>query len=154
MLAQIASGQGEAWEIARNLIGAEELGLLLAKAALADTTQTISPTLAAKVCRHEGRDPNVVGALFVSTMANSCGANERMLGGNATGGSSTIIERWRPSCQIVSGKWSHSSWQSSPGVMPVCSAKRCMKFTFHGFSGEKPSSRLTCSETEERCSWF
>ena len=49
MLAQIASGQGEAWEIARSLIGPQKLGLLLAKAALADTTESISPTIASKV---------------------------------------------------------------------------------------------------------
>ena len=48
MLAQVASGQGEAWEIARNLIGTSELGLLLAKAALENTTESLSPTLAAK----------------------------------------------------------------------------------------------------------
>ena len=46
MLAAVASGQGEAWDVARNLIGLDRLGLLLAKAALADTTEKISPTRA------------------------------------------------------------------------------------------------------------
>jgi hypothetical protein len=49
MLAQVASGQGEAWEIARNLIGVENLGLLLAKAATENTTEKISPTSAKDV---------------------------------------------------------------------------------------------------------
>lgn len=49
MLAQIASGQGEAWEIARNLIGVANLGLLLAKAATENTTEKISPTRAQKI---------------------------------------------------------------------------------------------------------
>jgi hypothetical protein len=49
MLAQVASGQGEAWDVARSLIGPAELGLLLAKAALSNTTEDISPTVAAKV---------------------------------------------------------------------------------------------------------
>jgi hypothetical protein len=49
MLAQVASGRGEAWEIARNLIGPAELGLLLAKAALSNTSHSISPTNAKDV---------------------------------------------------------------------------------------------------------
>ena len=46
---------------------------------------------------------------FVNTMANSCGANEAMLGRNATGGFLTIIERLRRSCRIVLRRWSHFS---------------------------------------------
>ncbi len=33
--------------------------------------------------------------------------------------------------------------------MPVCFVKRCMTFTFRGFSGEMPALRLTSSEPEE-----
>ena len=40
--------------------------------------------------------------------------------------------------------------------MPDCFAKRCMKFTFRGFSGEMPPLLLTFSEPEVHCSrfWF
>ena len=46
---------------------------------------------------------------FVNTLANSFGVNEPRLGRNAIGGSITIIERLRPSCRIVLGRWSHFS---------------------------------------------
>src|SRR6202011_6194504 len=41
---------------------------------------------------------------FVNTLANSSGVKEARLGRNAISGSLTIIERWRPSFRIVSGK--------------------------------------------------
>ena len=44
--------------------------------------------------------------LFVSILGNSFAVNERRLGRNAISGCITIIERWRPSCRIVSGRWS------------------------------------------------
>ena len=79
-----------------------------------------------------------------------------MLGRNAIGGSITTIERLRLSCQIVSGRWSHFSWPSSAAATPVFFERRCMKFTFRGFSGGMPHSLLMCSEPEEHCSrfWF
>ena len=42
---------------------------------------------------------------FVNTLANSSGVDKRMRGRNATGGSFTIIERLRRSCQIVLETW-------------------------------------------------
>ena len=42
----------------------------------------------------------------VNTLANSFGVNESRLGRNAIGGSIIIIERLRPGCRIVSGRWS------------------------------------------------
>jgi hypothetical protein len=48
-LLAIASGEGEVLELARDMIGKKELALLLAKAALSNTTEDISPTVAAKV---------------------------------------------------------------------------------------------------------
>jgi hypothetical protein len=44
-------------------------------------------------------------------LANSCGMSNRMLGRNAIGGFTTITEPLRPRCQIISGTWSHFSWQ-------------------------------------------
>ena len=46
---------------------------------------------------------------FVNTLANSCEANEAMLGRNATSGFLTIIERSRRSCRIILRRWSHFS---------------------------------------------
>ena len=49
MLAKIADGQGPAWDHARAMIGgAETLGLLLAKAALANTTESLCVLSVAK----------------------------------------------------------------------------------------------------------
>jgi hypothetical protein len=46
---------------------------------------------------------------FVNTLATSCGVNKETHGRNVIGGSFTIIERLRRSCQIVSGRWNHFS---------------------------------------------
>jgi hypothetical protein len=73
-----------------------------------------------------------------------------MRGRNVIGGSITIIERLRHSCQIVSERWSHFSQQSSVAVMPVYFERRYMKFTFREFSEEIPPLQLTFSEPEER----
>jgi hypothetical protein len=43
-LLAIASGESEVLELARDMIGKKELALLLAKAALHDTSQSLSPT--------------------------------------------------------------------------------------------------------------
>ena len=64
----------------------------------------------------------------------------------------SLSERLRPSCQIVSGRWSRFSWQSSAAAMPVYFAKRCMKFTFRGFSEGMLPSLPTSSEPEGHCS--
>jgi len=55
MLAKIADGQGPAWDHARAMIGGPEtLGLLLAKAALAQTTESLSvPTVAKALAMSE-----------------------------------------------------------------------------------------------------
>lgn len=47
-LATIASGTGEVWETARAMIGKNELALLLAKAAVDQTTESLSPTRVGK----------------------------------------------------------------------------------------------------------
>jgi response regulator of citrate/malate metabolism len=48
-LDRIASGTGEVYEMARTMIGHAELALLLAKAALTGTSETLSATTAAEV---------------------------------------------------------------------------------------------------------
>jgi hypothetical protein len=45
----IASGQGEVFEMAREMIGKPELALMLAKAAIIGTTEELSPTAVARV---------------------------------------------------------------------------------------------------------
>ena len=46
---------------------------------------------------------------FVNISVNSCRVNEPRRGRNAIDGSTTTIERSRPSCQIVLGRWSRFS---------------------------------------------
>jgi hypothetical protein len=48
-LLAIASGQGEVFDLARSMIGKQELALLLAKEALKNTTEVLSPTTLAKI---------------------------------------------------------------------------------------------------------
>jgi hypothetical protein len=47
-LLSLSTAQGEVPELARNLIGKDQLALLIAKAALANTSASLSPTRVAK----------------------------------------------------------------------------------------------------------
>ena len=102
------------------------LGALLKRPAIRDLTESLinlSPRewrmLLAKLRRARlvaGEDPHNPGDLDTHPLVreyfgSSCGANEPRLGRNVTGGSMIIIERLRLIYQIVSGKWSHFSWQ-------------------------------------------
>ena len=60
----------------------------------------------------------------------------------------------RRSCRIVSGRWSRFSQPSSAAAMPVYFERRCMKFTFLGFSGGMPPLRLRFLEQQGHCSRF
>jgi hypothetical protein len=48
-LIAVAQGEGEVFELARAMIGKAELALLIAKAAVANTTGNLSPTNVAKI---------------------------------------------------------------------------------------------------------
>src|SRR5262249_22252248 len=89
---------------------------------------------------------------FVNILENSSGVNKRMLGRNATGGFTSIIERLHPTFRIVSERWSRFSCPLSVAAMPDYFAKRCMKFTFRGFNGGMPTLRLRFLEQQGRCS--
>ena len=124
---------------------------------LTDLSPTEWQTILAKLRRARllaGEDPHIILDIsirilsFVNTLANSSGVNKRMLGRNVIGGSIITIERSRPTCRIALGRWSHFSQRLSAAAMPVCFERRCMKFTFRGFSGETPTLRLTFLERE------
>jgi hypothetical protein len=63
----------------------------------------------------------------------------------------TIIERSRRSCRIVSRRWSRFSQLSSAAAMPVCSERRCTKFTFPRIQRGNAYFVATFLEREELC---
>jgi hypothetical protein len=99
-------------------------GTLLEPPAIPGLTESLtglSPiewrTILAKLRRARllGREERIIPDIsirilsFVNTSANNFRANESKLGRNATGGSTSIIERLRPTFRIVSGTWSRFS---------------------------------------------
>ena len=68
-LLAIASGHGEVFDLARGMIGKQELALLLAKEALKNTTELLSPTTLAKILNAPSRD--------ASEKIENCAISER-----------------------------------------------------------------------------
>jgi hypothetical protein len=85
-------------------------------------------------------------------LANSFSVSDLKLGRNATGVSTNIIERLRPSFRIVSGRWSRFSWRSSAPATSDCSTMHCTKCSFRVSNGAINPLPQMFSELEGRCS--